>query len=107
LAVSILKAHGYQVLSAGHGQDALRVSRGHDGPINLLLVDVVMPDINGKDLAERLRSERPELRVLYTSGYSDDVIAHHGILEEGIAFLAKPFTLEAVTQKVRDTLEAE
>jgi PAS domain S-box-containing protein len=107
LAVNILKAHGYQVLAAGHGQDALRVSRGHGGPIHLLLVDVVMPDINGKELAERLRSERPELRVLYTSGYSDDVIAHHGILEEGIAFLAKPFTLEAVTQKVRDTLDAE
>lgn len=105
LAVQILKAHGYQTLTAQNGLEAIQLSKKHDGPIHLLLTDVVMPEMSGKELAERLQSQRPELQVLYVSGYSDNVIAHHGILNEGSLFLPKPFTLESLVQKVRTALD--
>jgi CheY-like chemotaxis protein len=107
LAVEILKAHGYRVLTAKNGAEALRVGEEHKGPIHLLLTDVVMPQMNGRELMARLKPGRPEMLVLYMSGYSDDVIAHHGILEEGIAFLPKPFSVETLTQKVRAVLDAK
>jgi two-component system cell cycle sensor histidine kinase/response regulator CckA len=106
LATQILRSYGYKVLAAQNGLEALRVSRAYEGPIHLLLTDVVMPLMNGKELAEELQAEREEMRVLYVSGYSDDVIEHHGVLEEGAIFLAKPFTLEALTLEVRAVLDA-
>ena len=100
-----LDAHGYTVLVADRGATALDISRRHKGDIDLLLTDVIMPDTNGRKLAETIRAARPGLRVLYMSGYPDGAIASHGMLEPGVAYLAKPFTTEAITRKVREVLE--
>ena len=103
----LLRTRGYQVLTARNGEEALQISQDHEGPIDLLLTDVVMPQMNGGELAERLRPQRPRTRVMFMSGYADEKIAHHGVLEEGVAFLSKPFTLESLTQKVRAVLDGE
>jgi CheY-like chemotaxis protein len=100
----ILDAHGYQVLGASGPDSALEAVRGHHGPIPLLLTDVVMPDQSGRELAGRLRSLHPETRVLYMSGYTDQVISHEGLLEAGVSFIQKPFTGEALLRKVREVL---
>jgi len=101
-----LAARGYTVLEADRGRAALDIARRHKGMIDLLLTDVVMPDTNGRKLADALRAARPGLRVLYMSGYPDGAIASHGMLEHGVAYLAKPFTTEAITRKVREVLDA-
>jgi len=101
-----LAAQGYFVLEADRGRSALDIARRHKGPIDLLLTDLIMPDTNGLKLAETLRAARPGLRVLFMSGYPDSAIVHHGMLDAGVAYLAKPFTTEAITRKVREVLEA-
>ena len=101
-----LAARGYTVLEADRGRAALDIARRHKGMIDLLLTDVVMPDTNGRKLADALRAARPGLRVLYMSGYPDGAIASHGMLEHGVAYLAKPFSTEAITRKVREVLDA-
>ncbi len=101
-----LAAQGYEVLEADRGRSALDIARRHKGPINLLVTDLVMPDTNGPKLAETLRAARPGLRVLFMSGYPEGAILHHGMLEPGVAYLAKPFTTEAITRKIREVLEA-
>jgi nitrogen-specific signal transduction histidine kinase/CheY-like chemotaxis protein len=101
-----LASQGYTVLEADRGSTALDIARRHKGHIDLLLTDVIMPDTNGRKLAETIRAARPGLRVLYMSGYPDGAIASHGMLEPGVAYLAKPFTTEAVTRKVREVLDA-
>jgi len=101
-----LAAQGYTVLEAERGSMALDIARRHKGPIDLLLTDVVMPDMNGPKLAEMLRKARPKLRVLFMSGYPDGAITNQGVLEHGVAYLAKPFTTEAIARKVRDVLGA-
>ncbi|PYP12359.1 MAG: hybrid sensor histidine kinase/response regulator [Gemmatimonadetes bacterium] len=101
-----LAGQGYTVLEADRGSTALDIARRHKGQIDLLLTDVIMPDTNGRKLAETIRAARPGLRVLYMSGYPDGAIASHGMLEPGVAYLAKPFTTEAITRKVREVLEA-
>lgn len=106
LIVRVLKAHGYQILEAGDGSEALQISEQHDGPIDLLLTDVIMPRMNGGELHKRLRASRPEMQVLYISGYTDNAIAHHGVLEPGIRLLSKPFSMEALLHAVRSALEA-
>jgi CheY-like chemotaxis protein len=100
-----LAARGYTVLEADRGSTALDIARRHKGTIDLLLTDVIMPDINGRKLADAIRAARPGVRVLYMSGYPDGAIASHGMLEPGIAYLAKPFTNDAITRKVREVLE--
>jgi DNA-binding NtrC family response regulator len=101
-----LKCNGYQVLTAVDGSEAQRVAAQGAGPIHLLLTDVVMPGINGRVLAERLAPFHPGMKVLYMSGYTDSFIAGHGVLEEGIHLLHKPFTEEALLRKVRELLDA-
>jgi len=106
LIVRVLTAHGYQVLEARDGQEALQVSGQHGGSIDLLLTDVVMPRMNGAELNEQLRAARPEIRVLYMSGYTDNAIAQHGVLEPGVNLLPKPFSMEALIHTVRHVLDA-
>jgi two-component system cell cycle sensor histidine kinase/response regulator CckA len=106
LATQILAGRGYRVLAAGNGLEALRMSEEYDGSIDLLLTDVVLPKMNGRELTKRLQARRPGARVLYMSGYGDDLIAHHGVLDEGIAVLSKPFTMDILLQKVRARLDA-
>jgi two-component system cell cycle sensor histidine kinase/response regulator CckA len=105
LTKDILLAQGYRVLVAQDGVEALQVAQEHEGPIHLLITDVVMPRLGGRELADQLRSSRPKMRVLYTSGYTDNALVHHGVLDEGVHFLSKPFELEALAHKVRDVLD--
>jgi DNA-binding NtrC family response regulator len=100
-----LKDNGYRVLTAADGEEALQVAKQHAAPIQLLLTDVVMPGINGRVLAERLGPWQPGMKVLYMSGYTDSFIAGHGVLEQGIHLLHKPFTEETLARKVREVLE--
>ncbi len=105
LAVSVLKACGYQVLAAKSGPEALQISKEHGGHIHMLITDLVMPQMSGKELAEVLLAQQPELRILYVSGYADKEIAQHGVLAPGTVFLPKPFTIEELTRKVRAVLD--
>ncbi len=105
LIVQVLSSCGYQVLTAANGPEALQIGDQHAGPIHLLLTDVVMPRMNGKELADQFRERRPQLRVLYMSGYADNAIVEHGALMPGAAFLSKPFTVEDLMQKVRAVLD--
>jgi PAS domain S-box-containing protein len=106
LTQQVLKAHGYRVLAAGDGAEALRVSEQHDGPIHLLLTDLVMPQMSGLDLAQRLRSRRPEMQVLFMSGYADRPLVRQIVADPGATFLPKPFTGQSLTEKVRAVLES-
>jgi two-component system, cell cycle sensor histidine kinase and response regulator CckA len=102
----ILQPMGYLVLEAGSSEEALRTCVGQEGPIHLLLTDVAMPEMSGPELARRLTRMRPEMRVLYMSGYSDDTLIRRGVVEESTAFLQKPFTPAALAHKVREVLDA-
>ena len=104
LAFEILMEHGYTVLKAQNGKEALKVSALHEGSINLLLTDVVMPEMNGKDLFFNLRKAYPKMKVIYMSGYTENIISHHGVLDEGLQFIQKPFTVYNLAVKVRDVL---
>ncbi len=106
LARKILERYGYTVIDAPNGEEALRICERHEGAIHLLLTDVVMPGMSGRVLADRLAQLRSETRVLFTSGYTDDAIVHHGILRTGTAFLQKPYVLDSLARKVREVLDA-
>jgi PAS domain S-box-containing protein len=103
----ILETCGYRILEAGHGAEAIQTCEQSQGPIHLLVTDVVMPGIGGRQLAETLRSKHPELKVLFLSGYTDDAVVRHGVLEAGTNFLQKPFTPSSLAQKVREVLDKE
>jgi two-component system, cell cycle sensor histidine kinase and response regulator CckA len=105
VARRMLQQHGYSVLEAANGADALRLSAEYPSRIDLLVTDVVMPQINGRVLAERLAVTRPGLRVLYVSGYTDDAILREGVIEEDVSLLQKPFTVDALARKVRQVLD--
>jgi signal transduction histidine kinase/ActR/RegA family two-component response regulator len=106
LARKILESQGYNVLDAGSGEKALEIAHAHDGEIHLVATDVIMPGMNGRVLWDHVRPLRPEARVLFMSGYTDDAIARHGVLESDTAFLQKPFTSQELAAKVREVLDA-
>ncbi len=106
LAREVLETNGYKVLEATSGREALRLCGQNDFPIHLLLTDVVMPEMSGRELANQLAPLHPQMRVLYMSGYTDDTIVHHGVLEEGINFMQKPFTPDQLVTRVREVLNA-
>ncbi len=105
-AVKVLQSYGYEVIESSDPQEVLFKYQTMKDKVDLLLSDVVMPKMNGKELYAELKKHSPGLRVLYMSGYAEDVIAHHGILEEGIQFLPKPFTVEAITAMIRNVLDS-
>jgi CheY-like chemotaxis protein len=105
LVAEILETTGYKVLQAGDGPSALELLRRHPAPVELLVADVVMPGMSGPEVAQAVTAMRPGTQVLYTSGYTDSQIGHHGVLEPGIAFLQKPFSADDLTRKVRSLLD--
>jgi PAS domain S-box-containing protein len=105
LARQSLENQGYRVIDAPDGATAIQISQAHKGPIHLLLTDVIMPGMNGRELADKVAPTRPEMRVLYMSGYTENHIGHNGTLDEGITLLQKPFTLPALKAKVREMLD--
>lgn len=105
LAQIVLKARGYMVLTASNGREALRAIEQHGGSIDLLLTDVVMPTMGGVELAETLRPRFPHMRVLFCSGYTDDSVLRHDILEDGVGFLQKPYSAQTLAAKVRQLLD--
>jgi len=104
LTRNILMQAGYNVLDARSGDEAIRLCHAHAGPIDLLLTDVVMPEVSGKEVADRLLELRPSICVLFMSGYTDEAIVQHGVLDANVKFIQKPFTWVALTRKVRDVL---
>ena len=103
---AILVEKGYYVLEAGNGEQALQLAAQHKGPIDLILTDVVMPKMGGRQMAETIIRSRPKTRVLFMSGYTDDAIVHHGVLAEGIPFIEKPFTPHSLVLRVREVIES-
>ena len=104
LTNNILTGHGYAVLVVEEPLEAIRIAQKYEGAIHLLLTDVIMPNMNGKELYLQIAQSRPEIKVLYMSGYTGDIIAHHGVLDDNVKFLQKPFSVHDLTQKVRDIL---
>jgi two-component system, cell cycle sensor histidine kinase and response regulator CckA len=105
LARDILESEGYTVLTASDGEEALRVAESHPGSIHGLLADVVMPKMNGPDLADRLKLVRRETKVVFMSGYTTEAIGQYGIMHAGAPFVGKPFTASLLSQKVRAALD--
>jgi DNA-binding NtrC family response regulator len=103
----ILAGSGFRVLTAADGEEALRVESAFPDDIQLVLTDVVMPRMSGRELVEHLVKRRPRIRVVYMSGYTDDTVVRHGVLDAGFSFLQKPLTPDALTRKVREVLDAE
>ena len=106
MAASILRKKGYRVIDASCAADALKLADGYDSAINLLLTDVVMPHMSGAELARRLVATRPQLKVLCMSGYTDDSIVRHGVLDAHFPYLQKPITPESLATRVRQVLDA-
>lgn len=100
-ALDVLNILGYQVFEAANGSQAIQEAKVFNKPIHLLLTDVLMPKMNGRDLANKIKSLHPEISILFMSGYNDDIISNHGILEENVNFLAKPFTPQMLADKIR------
>jgi DNA-binding NtrC family response regulator len=106
LSSSVLTHCGYNVLTASSPEEGLAICKSNHRDIGLLVTDVVMPRINGRQLAEQIQQVCPNIRVLYISGYTDNAIVHYGVLDPGLWFLPKPFTLSALVAKVREVLDS-
>jgi two-component system cell cycle sensor histidine kinase/response regulator CckA len=102
-----LESKGYKVLEADDGEAALQIVSSYSGKIDMLITDVVMPGMSGRELSARLCELYPQTKVLYLSGYTEDAIVHEGVLDSGTAFLQKPFTLQTLSRKVREVLGNE
>jgi DNA-binding NtrC family response regulator len=100
-----LQQAGYSALEARNGADTIKVAEKHEGPIHLMVTDVVMPGMSGSELANRLAAQNPKMKVLYMSGYTDDAIVHHGVLDGGLTFLQKPFGADNLARKLRELVE--
>jgi two-component system cell cycle sensor histidine kinase/response regulator CckA len=107
LCRQVLVEQGYQVIDAGSGPDALTRAAAHEGDIDILVTDVVMPHMSGRTLADRMRESRPGIKVLYVSGYTDDAIVRHGVTEDAVSFLAKPFSPATLLARVREVLDRD
>ena len=107
LTARILSGRGHEVLTAGSPTEALHVFANHEWPIDLLLTDVVLPELSGKELAEQIRQRQPRLRVLYMSGYDDEIVSRHGVVEAGASFLQKPFDAPGLVARVDEVLRCE
>ncbi|MGQ9699417.1 MAG: PAS domain S-box protein, partial [Armatimonadota bacterium] len=107
LLKGVLASYGYTVLDASNGSEALDVAAKYQGPIHVVVTDVVMPEMGGRALTEKLVQQRPDVKVVFMSGYTGDAIAHHGVLDEGVEFLQKPFPLEAVAAKIRSVMSGQ
>ena len=105
LGTRILKDFGYKVLHASNGEEAIALARGYEGRIDLLMTDVVMPGMNGRELATQLVLHRPEMKVLFTSGYTENVIVHHGVLDDAVSFIEKPYSPSTLVKKIREVLD--
>lgn len=101
----MLERLGYITVTAQRPQNAFRLAEEHGGRIHLLITDVIMPEMNGRDLAARVSVSNPDLKTLFMSGYTADIIAHHGVLDKGVQFIQKPFSIQDLAVKVRRTLE--
>mgnify|MGYP001769830108 CR=1 FL=1 len=104
LSHSVLRRLGYNVLIAANGNEALEKASAYGGAIDLLMTDVVMPGMNGRELATRLGALHPETKVLYASGYTENVIVHHGVVEEHTNFVGKPYSVHGLAAKIREVL---
>jgi len=107
LTRTILARQGYHVLMAESGRSALALLAQYEGPVHLLLTDVVMPDMNGRELYDRVSRQYPQIKVLFMSGYTDNVIAHRGVIDEGVHFIQKPFSVGGLAAKLREVLDGE
>ncbi|GAW68793.1 histidine kinase [Geoanaerobacter pelophilus] len=107
VAISLLQLQGYRVLAAGLPREAIELARAHADEIDLLMTDVVMPEMNGRELARSLLAICPRMKALFMSGYTANVIAHHGVLDDGVNFISKPFSLTDLAEKVREVLDAK
>ena len=105
LGKRILEQYGYRVITASTPAEAIRLAKEHSGELHLLITDMVMPEMNGRELSRKLLALYPEIKCLFTSGYTADIISHHGILEEGVNFIQKPLTMKALREKVREVLD--
>jgi two-component system cell cycle sensor histidine kinase/response regulator CckA len=104
VASRILRRNGYRVLEAENGADALRVAEGEAEPVDLIVTDIVMPEMGGTELAQRIREKQPDARILFTSGYTEDAAVRQSLLQEGEAFIEKPFTPAKLAMKARELL---
>jgi CheY-like chemotaxis protein len=102
----MLEKLGYKVLTAGTPGEAMELAGAHPQTVDLLITDVVMPQMNGRDLAGRIADRYPQIKILFMSGYTANVIAHHGVLDEGVNFLQKPFSVHELAVKTRQALES-